>query len=366
MTSAQPPLVVHIDRAKAAKLRKRERTVRYVGGAVQILFGLLFLGVIASFVIPSIDVVNLGSIVLSFGFAVVISVALIALGIASFVYVAKKDDAYWSAENLPLTAFTVHENGLTLPDLDGGGSFEIPWEWVKGDEREVRDDPVPSGPRRTAGEVLRPVRVRTHNARPGAADDQHSDAGAQRRTGVVTEYLEVRVDKAKIARWRTSERRSKRVSAYLSIALGLLLVGSSAVFAIYFAQNAPESVQWVYVLFALEFVAGLYQFWVARREFRAIAAKAAYWDSDDLPDVAFRLDTAGIELRDPADAHPILVPWAAVRGLRANALMLTFSVERGMLPARYRNRIQFGLAVLDTPLHTIRAASRDLSGGTVG
>ena len=132
MTSAQPPLVVRIDRAKAAKLRKREKTVRYVGGAVQILFGLLFLGVIASFVIPSIDVVDLGSIVLSFGFAVVISVALIALGVASFVYVAKKDDAYWSAENLPLEAFTVHENGLTLPDLDVGGSFEISWESVKG------------------------------------------------------------------------------------------------------------------------------------------------------------------------------------------------------------------------------------------
>jgi len=132
MTSAQPPLTVRINRERAVTLRKRERVVRYVAGAVQVAVGLLFLGVVLSFVIPMLgDGLN-GSNLLGFGFAGVVSIGMIALGVASFVYVVRKDAAYWSAENLPEIAFTVHENGLSLPDPDGGEGFEVPWRSVKG------------------------------------------------------------------------------------------------------------------------------------------------------------------------------------------------------------------------------------------
>jgi len=182
----------------------------------------------------------------------------------------------------------------------------------------------------------------------------------------MTEILEVRVNKAKVAEWRAGERRGMLASAIVSIIIGVPLVGTAVAFGIGFAQGAPEGLQWAWAVVAAEFLAGLYQFWVARRKFREIAAKAAYWDSDDLPDVAFRLDTAGIELRDPADDQPIRVPWAEVRSFGSGPLMVNFRVQRGVLPARYRNRIQFGLAVLDTPLDTIRVATRELSGGSVG
>ena len=133
MTSAQPPLVVHINRDRAVTLRRREKGVRYVGGFLQVIVGLLFISVILWMAIPILtDGGDLGSVVLSFGFAVLVSVGLIMLGISSFRYIAKRDAAYWSGENLPFVAFTVHENGLTLPDPDGGDNFEIPWESVRG------------------------------------------------------------------------------------------------------------------------------------------------------------------------------------------------------------------------------------------
>lgn len=182
----------------------------------------------------------------------------------------------------------------------------------------------------------------------------------------MSEPLVVHVDTAKVADWRASERRGMLASAIVSLIIGVPLVGTAVAFAIGFSQGAPDGLQWAWAIVAAEFIAGLYQFWVARRKFREVAARAAYWESADLPDVAFRLDTAGIELRDPADDQPIRVPWAEVRSFGSGPLMVNFRVQRGVLPARYRNRIQFGLAVLDTPLDTIRAATRELSGGSVG
>lgn len=106
--------------------------MRYVAGAVQVAVGVLFLGVVLAFVIPMLGDGLDASSLLSFGFAGLVSIGMIALGVASFVYVARKDAAYWSAENLPDVAFTVHENGLTLPDPEGSEPFEVPWRSVRG------------------------------------------------------------------------------------------------------------------------------------------------------------------------------------------------------------------------------------------
>ena len=172
----------------------------------------------------------------------------------------------------------------------------------------------------------------------------------------------VYVNRERVLKLRAGERTYLRVVALILIALGCVFVAVAGIIIVNLPGNPALSSPVFIVVTVVNLGIGPLAIWRGIRSLRSTARRSDYWQSKDLPDVAFRLDQEGITLFVPEYDRDVTVPWASVRSLEPGVLSIDFHVAPGFFPEHYRDRIDYGSAALGADMPTIRAAARALSG----
>lgn len=194
----------------------------------------------------------------------------------------------------------------------------------------------------------------------------------------------VGIDRDAVLRRREVVRTVERRGSWVTLALGAIGI----VAAIYALIAFRGSGMWPFALLLILAMIPLVLSTVL--VYRVQAERVEWYDANELPPVAMRISSKGLELACDGAAFPVVLPWATVRGFTQHKLLGQYMLDvalvrgvgattagvRGLDQPSVRSVVKpnpllrptgmFLVKALDQPVHVIDEAIKHFSGGTAG
>jgi hypothetical protein len=194
----------------------------------------------------------------------------------------------------------------------------------------------------------------------------------------------VGVDRDAVLRRREVVRTVERRGGWVTLALGVVGI----VAALYALVAFRGSGMWPFALLLILAMIPLVLSTVL--VYRLQAERVKWYDTNELPPVAMRISTKGLELACDGAAYPVVLPWATIRGFTQHKLLGQYMLDlalvrgvsattagvRGLDQPSVRSVVKpnpllrptgmFLVKALDQPVHVIDEALKHFSNGSAG